>query len=118
MSAYLVPTPGDPPTGCVGYSGFCNWSVGDASTKSNAKIPASDFSVGSLTCTAAPGNTSPQPHVGAGGSFPDVGGAVSLCTADPGSSGGAFELGSTFSLVLPESLYAGTYHATVEYLVM
>ncbi len=118
VSAYLVPTPGNPPTGCAAYSGFCDWSVGDASTSPNAKIPASDFSVGSLSCTAAPGNTSPQPHVGTGGSFPDAGGAVSLCTADPGSSGGAFELGSTFSLVLPESLFAGTYHATVEYLVM
>ena len=118
VSAYLVPTPGDAPSGCAAYSGFCNWSVGDASSSPDAKIPASDFSVGSLSCTVAPGNSSSPPHVGSGGSFPDSGGAVSLCTADPGSSGGAFELGSTFSLVLPESLYAGTYHATVEYLVM
>jgi hypothetical protein len=116
VSAFLVPTAGSP-SGCAGYVGFCNWSVGGSSLSTNGKIPASDFAVDSLSCTTAPGSSNPEPHVGAGGAFSATG-AVSLCTADPGSSGGTFDLSSAFALAIPESAYAGTYHATVEYLVM
>lgn len=119
VSAYMVGTAGAPSPGCLGYTGFCNWTVGATSTNPNGRVSPSHFSVGSVTCATAPGNNNPEPHVGAGGQFPTTGpGAVALCNADPGSSSGTFKLGATYSLAMPESALAGTYHATVEYLVM
>lgn len=114
LSAYLLPTAGNPNPGCAGYAGFCNASV--TSSSANAQIPASDFSVSNISCTTAPGNTNPEPTAGTASQFPNGEGAVSLCTAASGASSGTFDLNATYSLAIPSSVYAGTYQATVEYL--
>jgi len=62
------------------------------------------------------GNSNPNALPGPGAAFPSGGGAVSLCTASAGQSAGTFKLGATYSLGIPESVYAGQYLATVEYL--
>ena len=116
VSAYLMPTPGNPNSACASIATFCNGSVGASAANPQGQIPATDFSVGGLTCTAVAGNSSPNPLAGPGGAFPAGGGAVSLCTAEAGQSSGTFKLGATYSLTIPEGVYAGNYQATVEYL--
>ena len=118
VSAYLVPSSSNPNSLCNTWSGFCNASAGTASANPQGKIPASDFSISNVTCAPVPGNTSPAPLVGAGGSFPDGPGAVSLCTAAPGASAGSFAVDANYSLQIPPWIYAGQYDATVEFLVM
>ncbi len=116
MSAYLVPTPGNVNAACNSVATFCNADVGAAASNPQGQIPASNFSVGNVTCTAVSGNSNPSPQPGPGGAFPAGGGAVALCSAPPGQSAGTFKVGSTYSLTIPEGIYAGHYMATVEYL--
>jgi hypothetical protein len=118
VSAYLVPSPTNTNSWCAGWSGFCNATAGSDSASSNAKIPADYFSVNNVGCAANDGNGSPDPDAGQGGNFPVGAGAVSLCTASAGASAGTFKVGATFSLQVPPWIYAGTYEATVEFLVM
>jgi hypothetical protein len=116
VSAYLMPTAGNPNASCADVATFCNSSVGTSASNPQGQIPSSDFSVGGITCTAAGGNVNPEPDPGPGGSFPTGSGAVSLCAAPAGHSAGTFKLGATYSLTIPEGTYAGQYQATVEYL--
>jgi hypothetical protein len=116
VSAYLMPTASNPNTTCVNVTTFCNASVGSAAANPQGQIPASDFSVGSLTCAPVSGNSNPNAQSGPGGSFPGGSGAVSLCSASAGQSAGTFRVGATYSLAIPRGVYAGKYQATVEYL--
>jgi len=116
VSAYLMPTASNANAACAGVATFCNVTVGPAATNPQGQIPASDLSIGSLTCTAVSGNSNPLPEAGPGGSFPAGSGAVSLCSAAAGHSAGTFKVGATYSLTVPEGVYAGQYQATVEYL--
>jgi len=115
VSAYLMPTPGNPNVTCADVAAFCNSSVGTSAANPQGQIPASHFSVGNITCTAVSGNSNPAPQPGTGGAFPSGSGAVSLCSAPAGQSAGTFKLGATYSLGIPEGIYAGQYQATVEY---
>jgi hypothetical protein len=54
--------------------------------------------------------------VGAGGSL-DPTTAITLCTAIPGGGGGTFDISSNLSLVVPASVAAGHYTATMTLLV-
>jgi hypothetical protein len=118
VSAYLMPTPSNPNPWCAGVAAFCNSTAGSDTNSPDAKIPSSYLTIGGVTCNAAAGNPSPDPPVGAGGTFPDGSGAVALCTAQAGQSAGTFKLGATYSLAIPPWIYAGQYQATVEYLAM
>jgi len=115
VSAYLMPTPGNSNASCASVATFCNSSVGASAANPQGQIPASDFSVGGITCTAVSGNSNPAPQPGTGGPFPSGSGAVSLCSAPAGKSAGTFKLGATYTLGIPEGIYAGQYQATVEY---
>ena len=115
VSAYLMPTPGNPNATCASVATFCNSSVGASAANPQGQIPASHLSVGNITCTAVSGNSNPGPQPGTGGDFPSGSGAVSLCSAPAGQSAGTFKLGATYSLGIPEGIYAGQYQATVEY---
>ena len=106
----------NPNASCASVATFCNASVGALATDSHGQIPASDFSVGGLTCTATGGNSSPQPEAGTGGPFSDEGGAIMLCWAPAGHSAGSYDIGESYSLEVPPEIYAGQYQATVEYL--
>ena len=116
VSAYLVPTAGNANPACSAVATFCNATVGSSAADPDGQIPASDLSVGWISCSAAGGNSSPQPEAGVGGAFPAGPGAVSLCSAGAGHSSGTFKLGATYSLKVPGGVYAGKYDATVEYL--
>jgi large repetitive protein len=118
VSAYLMPTPTNPNPWCAGIASFCDATAGSDSAYPDAKIPSSYLSIGNVSCTPAAGNPSPDPQTGAGGTFPDGSGAVSLCTAQAGQSAGTFKLGETYSLAIPPWVYAGQYQATIEYLAM
>jgi hypothetical protein len=118
VSAYLMPTPSNPNPWCAGVASFCNSTAGSDTNSPDAKIPSSYLTIGNVSCNAAAGNPSADPQVGAGGTFPDGSGAVSLCTAQAGKSAGTFKLGATYSLAIPPWIYAGQYQATVEYLAM
>ncbi len=70
VSAYLMPTPGNPNASCASVATFCNSSVGASADNPQGQIPASDFSVGSITCTAVSGNSNPAPQPGTGRALP------------------------------------------------
>jgi len=116
LVSYMVPTPGNPNQTCVKLADFCNSSQGLHAADANGQIKASLLSLTSLGCHSYAGNNNPDPTVGAGGSYPDGTGSVSLCSATAGQSGGTFELTGSFKISLPSSLYAGTYLGTVEFL--
>ena len=116
ISAYLVPTPANPNATCATVATFCNADVGASASNPQGQIPASNFSIGNVSCTAVSGNSNPNAQPGPGGPFPAGGGAVALCSAPPGQSAGTFKVGSAYSLTIPEGIYAGQYQATVEYL--
>ena len=116
VSAYLMPTPSNPNATCSNVATFCNASVGASAANPQGQIPASHLSVGNITFTPLSGNSNPNALPGPGGSFPGGAGAISLCSAPPGQSAGTFKLGATYSLAIPEGVYAGKYQATVEYL--
>ena len=63
------------------------------------------------------GRWNPDPDPGAGGPFSQGEGAQALCAGLAGRSGGTFTMDTTFTLVVPASVYSGTYEGTVEYLV-
>jgi hypothetical protein len=69
-----------------------------------------------ITCTPVGGNSNPNALPGPAAAFPSGTGALSICTASAGQSAGTFKVGVTYSLGIPESVYAGQYQATVEYL--
>ena len=116
VSAYLTPTVGNANAACVNVATFCNASVGASAANPQGQIPASHFSIGGIICTAAGGNSSPEPLAGPGGSFPTASGAVGLCSAPAGHSSGTFKIGANYVLHVPEGIYSGQYKATVEYL--
>jgi hypothetical protein len=118
LSAYVVPSTNNPNSLCADWSGFCNATVGSGAAGVDAELPADYLSVDNVNCHPATGNTSPSPITGAGGAFPNGSGAVSLCTAQAGSSAGTFVVDAQFSLQIPPWIYAGRYEATVEFLVM
>ena len=114
---------------CDGVDAFCNSSIGTAAgnTATNGahdgQIAPKYLSVASITCAAdatptGPGgdkpNLNPDASPTVGGNF---GSPVTLCSASPGQSGGTFLYNATYSLVIPESVYAGTYYGTVQYTV-
>ena len=111
-----MPTAGNTNASCATVATFCNASVGASAANPQGQIPASRFSIGSITCAASGGNSSPEPLAGPGGSFPAGGGAVGLCSAPAGHSAGTFKIGTTYVLHVPEGIYSGQYKATVEYL--
>jgi hypothetical protein len=114
VSAYLMPTPGNPNPSCANVATFCNSSVGASATHAQGQIPAPDMGVDNITCTPMGGNSNPNAQPGPEAAFPSGSGAVSLCTAPAGQSAGTFRVGLTYSLGIPESVYAGQYQATVE----
>jgi large repetitive protein len=120
VTAYMVPTAGNANAFCAGLDDFCDESQGASvagAEGQNGQLPASDLSIGSLTCTPGSGNANPPPITGTHGAFPDGPGALTLCSALPTQGGGTFVLKSQFTLRIPASAYAGTYKGTVEYLV-
>ena len=89
----------------------------------DGQIAPKYLSVGSITCAAdatptGPGgdkpNLNPDATPTAGGNF---GAPVTLCSASASQSGGTFLYNATYTLVIPESVYAGTYYGTVQYTV-
>ena len=61
-----------------------------------------------------PPNLNPDATPTAGGNF---GSTVTLCSASVGQSGGTFLYNATYSLTIPESVYAGNYIGSVQYTV-
>lgn len=118
LSAYVVPTADNPNSLCAGFSGFCNATIGSGAIPTDAEFPADFLSVANVSCGPAPGNSSPTPLDGTGGALPNGPGAISLCTAQAGSSAGTFVVNADFTLQIPPYIYAGNYEATVEFLVM
>lgn len=117
----------NPNASCAGVNAFCNSSVGAAAlnTASNGahdgQIAPSYLAVTNITCAADstgaainPPNLNPDATPTAGGNFA---GPVTLCAASTGQSGGTFLFNATYTLTIPESVYAGNYFGTVQYTV-
>ncbi len=116
VSAYLMPTTGNPNPACADVADFCNATVGAAASGSDGQIPAENLLVTGINCTGTNGNANPDPQAGPGANFPSGSGAVELCSAAAGQSGGSFEIGAHYFLGIPPYIYAGQYQGTVEIL--
>jgi hypothetical protein len=121
---------------CGGVDAFCNSSVGTAALNTatngahDGQIAPSYLSVASITCIADPTggivgpdgtvynkpNLNPDATPTTGGNFGPAAG-VNLCSASTGQSGGTFIYNATYTLVIPESVYAGNYIGSVRYTV-
>jgi len=118
LTTYFVTTPSNTNTPtCSTAADFCNESVGTHAVLPDGQIAAGNLSISAPVCGVASGNLNPAPTAGPGGAYPTAPGALTLCTAAAGSSGGTFTMNTNFSLHIPQSVYAGTYLGTVEYLV-
>jgi hypothetical protein len=137
LSASFVPTAigggngQNPNTSCNGIDAFCNSSVGAAAlnTASNGahdgQIAPNYLQVGNIHCTADatggtgtppynPPNLNPDATPTTGGNF---GSTVALCSATQGQSGGTFLYNATYTLTIPESVYAGNYIGSIQYTI-
>ena len=90
-------------------------SVGASAANPQGQIPASRFSIGSITCAASGGNSSPS-RLRAQAAPSLQAAELGLCSAPAGHSAGTFKIGTTYVLHVPEGIYTGQYKATVEYL--
>lgn len=118
----------NPNASCAGVDAFCNSSVGAAALNTatngahDGQIAPNYLQVSNITCTAdtvggydgAPPNLNPNATPTSGGNF---GSPVSLCSAAAGQSGGTFLYNATYTLTIPESVYAGNYYGTVQYTI-
>jgi hypothetical protein len=119
----------NPNSSCAGVDAFCNGSIGSAALNTatngahDGQIAPSFLQVGTISCdadsTGGPGgynppNLNPDATPTTGGNF---GSPVSLCAASTGQSGGTFLFNATYTLTIPESVYAGSYFGTVQYTV-
>jgi hypothetical protein len=137
LTGTFVPTPngtasGDNPNAsCTGIDAFCNSSVGAAALNVTTGTPAAHdgqiapnyLVVGGISCLADstggpapynPPNLNPNATPTSGGNF---GSPVNLCSAAVGQSGGTFIYNATYTLTIPESVYAGNYIGSVRYTV-
>jgi len=80
----------------------------------NAQIASSNLSLEGAACTPAAGNQNSAPTAAAGGSLDGI---VSICTAAAGSNTGRFTADADLSLLVPSSVYAGTYRGTINFIV-
>jgi hypothetical protein len=124
----------NPNTSCGGIVAFCNSSVGSAvlNKASNGaldgQIAPNYLQVSSITCKADstggltgpdgtvynPPNLNPDATPTNGGNF---GSTVSLCSASAGQSGGTFLYNATYTLTIPESVYAGNYIGSIQFTI-
>ena len=123
----------NPNASCLGVDAFCNSTVVPGSAALNTatngahdgQIAPNYLQVGGITCKADalggtgtpaynPPNLNPDATPTAGGNF---GSPVTLCTAAVGQSGGTFLYNATYTLTIPESVYAGNYIGSVQYTV-
>jgi hypothetical protein len=119
----------NPNASCAGVDAFCNSSVGAAALNTatngahDGQIAPNYLQVGAITCVADstggpapynPPNLNPNATPTTGGSF---GSPVNLCSASAGQSGGTFIYNATYTLTIPESVYAGNYIGSVAYTV-
>jgi hypothetical protein len=114
LTAYMVATSDNPNASCAGVVAFCNADIGTNALNPNGQIDKSNLSIGSIVCAPHAGNLNAAGTVGAGGTFAST---QTLCSAAAGSSGGTFDVTKSFTLNVPSSVFAGTYWATVQYLV-
>jgi hypothetical protein len=114
LSAYMVATADNPNASCAGVVAFCNADVATNALDPNGQIDKANLSIGSIVCAPHAGNLNPAATAGGGGTFAT---AQTMCTASAGSGGGTFDVTKSFTLTIPSSVYAGTYMATVQYLV-
>lgn len=114
LSTYMVTTPSNPNSNCATATDFCNSSVGSHVSNPNGHIASGNLSLTGVTCGVFTGNLNVAPTADAGAAYSA---AQGLCHAAAGISGGTFTFGGQFNLVIPSSVYAGTYMGTVEYLV-
>lgn len=141
LSAAFVPTAigsGDgenPNTSCAGVDAFCNSTVGPAALNTatngahNGQIAPNYLQVSNITCTADatgglsgpdatvynPPNLNPDATPTSGGNFGSP--TVDLCSASAGQSGGTFLYNATYTLTIPESVYAGNYYGSISYTI-
>jgi hypothetical protein len=80
----------------------------------NARIASSNLSLSGAACAPDAGNLNSAPSAGAGGSLDQI---VTICTAASGSNGGSFTADADLSLLVPSSVYAGTYTGTINFIV-
>jgi hypothetical protein len=119
----------NPNASCAGVDAFCNSSVGAAALNTatngahDGQIAPNYLQVGAITCVADstggpapynPPNLNPNATPTTGGNF---GSPVNLCSAAAGQSGGTFIYNATYTLTIPESVYAGNYIGSVAYTV-
>ena len=128
---------GNPNTSCAGVVAFCDSSISTAVTHvtnpggvHDGWILPSYLQVSNIHCAADasggpaqinpphtpynPPNLNPDATPTSGGNF---GSAVTLCSASAGQSGGTFLYNATYTLTIPESVYAGDYVGSVQYTV-
>lgn len=121
---------------CSGVDAFCNESVGAAALNTatngahDGQIAPKYLQVSSITCTADatggttgpdgtvynPPNLNPDATPTSGGNFGGAAG-VTLCSASVGQSGGTFLYNATYTLTIPESVYAGNYIGSVQFTI-
>jgi len=127
---------------CGGIVAFCNATTGPGTVKNgslllaplntNGVIAPDYLQVGGVTCYADstggsgtppynPPNLNPNAIALSGtttfGNSVGTAVPVSLCSAAQGVSGGTFLYNATYSLTIPESVYAGNYFGSVQYTV-
>lgn len=119
---------------CSGVDAFCNESVGAAALNTatngahDGQIAPNYLQVSTISCTADatggttgpdgtvynPPNLNPNATQTSGGNF---GSPVTLCSASEGQSGGTFLYNATYTLTIPESVYAGNYIGSVQFTI-
>jgi hypothetical protein len=119
----------NPNASCGGVIAFCNSSIGLSALNTatngahDGQIAPNYLVVSGISCIADPlggpapynpPNLNPDATPDAGGAF---GSTVSLCHALQHQSGGTFLFNATYTLTIPESVYAGNYIGSVQYLV-
>jgi hypothetical protein len=137
LSASFVPTAigggngQNPNASCTGIDAFCNSSIGAAALNTatngahDGQIAPNYLQVSNITCAADalggtgtpaynPPNLNPDATPTLGGNF---GSTVALCSASQGQSGGTFLYNATYTLTIPESVYAGNYIGSIQYTI-
>ncbi len=125
----------NPNASCAGVDAFCNSTIGAAALNTatngahDGQIAPNYLEVSSVSCDAdatggtggAGGGTYEPPNLNPNATplaaIASFGSPVTLCTAAVGQSGGTFLYNATYSLTIPESVYAGNYVGSVQYTV-
>jgi hypothetical protein len=114
LSTFMVPTRDNPNPACRTVAAFCDSTAATVSSD-NARIPPGTLLLDKPKCTPTNGNANPPPTAKVGGTYSYT--TLIVCQATKTHSSGTFVMTATLTLTIPASSFAGSYYATVLFLV-